>query len=33
MLVLIWAICVYFGVRVTAKSLARQEQDPRALNK
>lgn len=33
MLVLIWAVCVFLGVRVTAKSLARQEQDPTLLNK
>jgi|GEM_PF-6669188 len=33
MLILTWAICVYLGVRVTAKSLARQEKYPELLDK
>ena len=33
MIVLIWAVCVYIAIRITAKSLARQEQNPDLLNK
>lgn len=33
MLILAWAICVYLGVMVTAKSLAKQEKNPELLDK
>ncbi len=33
MLILLWAICIYLGITVTAKSLAKQEKNSALLDK